>query len=281
MAKAILEMLADAAVARVDPELLDKIDAIPRRHINQFGTDPFGFDPEIIKLLAPVAMLFYKHYFRVQTEGLAHIPDGRFMLIANHSGQLPFDAMMLGTAVLVDSPRPRMVRGMVERWSAELPFVSTLFNRAGQIVGDPAVARKLLELDEGLMVFPEGVRGISKLFKDRYKLKSFGHGFMRLALEAKTPIVPAAIIGPEEQAPAVANFEQVGKMFGLPALPLILPQLVPLPLPVKYHITVGEPLEFHGAANEDDDVVASYVRQVEDTIQRMLDEGLKKREHIF
>jgi 1-acyl-sn-glycerol-3-phosphate acyltransferase len=281
MAKMILETLAEKLLSRVDPEILEKVDAIPRHNINQFGTDPFGFDPNIIKFIAPIAMWFYKHYFRCLTRGMENIPDGRFMLIGNHSGQLPFDAMMLGTAVLVDSPKPRMVRGMVERWSAELPFISTLFNRSGQIVGDPAVARKLLEQDEGLMVFPEGVRGISKLFKDRYKLKSFGHGFMRLALEAKTPIVPAAIIGPEEQAPAVANFDQVAKVFGLPALPLILPQVLPLPLPVKYHIWIGEPLTFSGAADEDDDVVASYVHEVEDTIQRMIDEGLKQREHIF
>ena len=119
---------------------------------------------------------------------------------------------------------------MVERWSTDLPFISTLFNRAGQLVGSPAIGKKILEMDEALMVFPEGAKGISKLYKDRYKLETFGHGFMRLALATNTPIIPIALVGAEEQAPAVADIKPLAKLFGFPAFPPDRPTDYPAPL---------------------------------------------------
>jgi len=268
-------------IDQVNAELIARIDALPRNNLNEFGVDPFGFDPEVIKLVAPIAGWLYRHYFRVECHGLEHLPEGRFLLIGNHSGQLPFDAMMVGTATLLDAPRPRLMRSMVERWSAELPFISSLFVRMGQVVGDPVVCRRLLEADEGVMVFPEGARGINKLFSQRYQLSAFGHGFMRLALESDAPIVPVAIIGAEEQAPAIADIKPLAKLFGLPALPLIFPQILPLPLPVKYHLWFGPPMRFYGDPDDDDDVVASHVKQVKHTIQRMIQRGLEQRQGIF
>lgn len=270
-----------AVVNKMDPELIARIDALPRDNLNEFGTDPFGFDPETVKLAAPIAAWFYKHYFRVEPHGLENLPEGRFLLIGNHSGQLPFDAFMVGTSVLMDAPRPRLVRSMVERWSAELPFFSHLFVRIGQVVGDPSTARRLLEQDEGLLVFPEGTRGVNKMFNQRYQLVDFGHGFMRLALETDSPIIPVAIIGAEEQAPAVYDIKPLAKMLGFPALPVIFPQIVPLPLPVKYRIWFGPPMYFEGDADEDDEVVAGYVKQVKHTIQRMIQRGLEERRGIF
>lgn len=277
----LLRKLQSSVVDQIDPELIARIDALPRRNLNEFGTDPFGFDPETIKLVAPLAVWFYRNYFRVEPHGLEHIPEGRFLLIGNHSGQLPFDAAMVSASVLLDAPRPRLMRSMVERWSAELPFVSHLFVRLGQVVGDPATARRLLESDEGVLAFPEGARGISKLFNQRYQLTGFGHGFMRLALETKSPIVPVAVIGAEEQAPAVYDIKPLAKMLGFPALPVIFPQIIPLPLPVKYRLWFGPPMHFEGDADEDDDVVASYVKQVKHTIQRMIQRGLEERRGIF
>ena len=268
-------------IERVDPELRARIDALPRDSLNEFGVDPFGHDPEIIKLIAPLAEWMYRHYFRCECHGLEHVPEGRFLLIGNHSGQLPFDAFMIATAVLLDTPRPRLVRSMVERWSAELPFVSSLFVRAGQVVGDPATCTKLLEQDEGVLVFPEGARGISKLFAHRYQLADFGHGFMRLALETKSPIVPVAVVGAEEQAPAIYDIKPLAKLLGFPAVPIVFPQLVPVPLPVKYRLWFGEPLFFEGDADEDDEVVAAHVKKVKHTIQRMLEQGLERRRGIF
>lgn len=271
-----------AIIDQVDPEIIARIDAIPRQNIGEFGTDAFGFDPELVKLIAPVAAWFYRHYFRVEASGLENIPpDGRFLLVGNHSGQLPFDAFMVGTSCLVEAPGPRIVRSMVERWSAELPFVSHFFVRAGQVVGDPATCRRLLENDEAVLVFPEGARGINKLFSQRYQLESFGSGFMRLALQTKSPIIPVAVVGAEEQAPAVYDIKPLAKIFGLPAAPIIFPQLVPLPLPVKYHIAFGPPMTFKGSGDEDDDVVAVHVKKVRNTIQRMLQTGLERRQSVF
>lgn len=277
----MLRHFQSSLVEQIDPELVARIDALPRRNLNEFGTDPFGFDPETIKLVVPFAVWLYRHYFRVEPHGLENLPEGRFLLIGNHSGQLPFDALMVGTSVLVDAPRPRLLRGMVERWSAELPFVSHFFVRMGQVVGDPATARRLLELDEAVLVFPEGARGISKLFNQRYQLTGFGHGFMRLALETNTPIVPFAVIGAEEQAAAIYDFKGVAKMLGFPALPVVFPQVVPLPLPVKYRLWFGPPLHFEGDADEDDEVIAGHVKQVKHTIQRMIQRGLEERRGIF
>lgn len=277
----LLRHLQNRLKAQVDPALVRRVDETPRHNIGEFGTDPFGYDPELIKLIVPVARFFYDSYFRCEAFGLDRVPEGRVMLIANHSGQLPFDAMMVGASLLLDAPKPRLVRGMVERWSAELPFISTLFNRAGQFVGSPAIGKRLLEMDEALMVFPEGAKGISKLYRDRYKLQNFGHGFMRLALETNTPIVPVAIVGAEEQAPAVADIKPLAKILGFPAFPIVAPHIVPLPLPVKYYLHFGEPMNFGGDGTEDDEVVSRYVDEVKDTIQHMLHVGLEKRPSIF
>ncbi|MCX7809267.1 MAG: acyltransferase family protein, partial [Deltaproteobacteria bacterium] len=161
-----------------------------------------------------LAALLYRFYFRVRTRGIERVPQGRVLLIANHSGQLPFDGAMLATALVLEANPPRLARSMVERWSAELPFVSFLFPRLGQVVGTPDNARRLLEADEALIVFPEGSRGISKTFDRRYQLVEFGLGFMRLALATGTPIVPVAIVGPEEQYISVANLTSVAKLLG-------------------------------------------------------------------
>jgi 1-acyl-sn-glycerol-3-phosphate acyltransferase len=278
----LLSRVREVLEGLVDPQLAARIDALPRGNLNEFGVDAFGFDPETIKLIAPVLTLLKERYFRVETFGAQNIPgEGRFLLIGNHSGQLPFDAAMVGTTVLADAPRPRLVRGMVERWSADLPFVSQLFVRAGQIVGDPTACARLLNADEAVMVFPEGAKGINKLFSQRYQLGDFGHGFMRLALRTKSPIVPFAVIGAEEQAPAIADIRPLARMLGLPAAPLIFPQILPLPLPTRYRIWFGEPMMFSGNADDDDDVVFAQVKKVKNTVQRMIEHGLKRRRTVF
>jgi 1-acyl-sn-glycerol-3-phosphate acyltransferase len=278
----LLEQLRDRLLSLVDPQIMGRIDALPRHNLNEFGVDPFGFDPEAVKLVAPLLMFLKKHWFRCEVHGIDNIPgEGRFLLIGNHSGQLPFDAAMVGTTVLADAPRPRLVRSMVERWSAELPFFSSLFARTGQVVGDPLTCTRLLQAEEAVMVFPEGARGINKLFAQRYQLSSFGHGFMRLAMETSSPIVPVAVIGAEEQAPAVADIQPLARLLGFPAMPVIFPQVLPLPLPVKYRIWFGEPMQFPGSADEDDDVVAGHVKKVKHTIQRMIKNGLDKRRSVF
>jgi 1-acyl-sn-glycerol-3-phosphate acyltransferase len=171
---------------------------------------------------------------------------------------------------------------MVEKFIPTLPFASYLLTRWGQITGTPENCRQLLESDEAVLVFPEGVRGISKPFSQRYQLQEFGLGFMRLALATGTPIVPVAVIGAEEQAPAV-NVKPLARLFGAPAFPVMpFPPFFPLlPLPVKYRLHFGEPLQPTGDPDDDDEVIADKVRAVRARIQSLLRLGLEERRHVF
>jgi 1-acyl-sn-glycerol-3-phosphate acyltransferase len=247
---------------------------------NEYGVDPFGFSLDYaLSAVGPIVWL-YKNYFRCQTFGIDRIPAGRVLLVSNHGGQLPFDGMMIGVAMLTEGRPPRAIRSMVEKWVGSLPFVSTFFSRVGQIVGTPENCRRLLLNDEAILVFPEGLKGISKLYSQRYQLQEFGLGFMRLALETKTPVVPVAVVGSEEQAPAMMNLTTVGKLLGMPALP-VTPYGLPFPLPTKYRIYFGEPLTFTGRPDDDDAELEKKVKVVKAAIQSMLEKGLSERKGVF
>jgi 1-acyl-sn-glycerol-3-phosphate acyltransferase len=257
----------------------DRMQAIARTE-NEYGVDPFGFSLEFaVSAMAPFVWM-YRHYFRVETHGMEKVPDGRVLLVSNHSGQLPIDAAMVAVSLLVDRNPPRAVRSMVEKWVPSLPYVSTFMARVGQIVGTPENCRRLLLGGEPILVFPEGVRGLGKLYSHRYQLQDFGLGFMRLALETDTPIVPVAVVGAEEQAPGLASLKPVAKLFGFPYLNLT-PTGVPLPLPTKYHLYFGDPMRFSGRPDDEDAELDKKVRTVKATIQAMLNEGLKDRKHVF
>src|SRR3954471_13085671 len=218
---------------------------------NEYGVDPFGLELDFTKAaIAPVLWL-YRSYFRVETHGIDQVPPGRVMLISNHSGQLPLDGAMIAMSLLLEAEPPRVVRAMVEKWAPTLPFIAPFFARIGQVVGTPENCRRLLAAGETIMVFPEGTRGLNKTFDKRYQLQEFGLGFLRLALETKAPIVPVAVIGAEEQAPALFDLKKAAKLIGFPALP-ITPTVVPIPLPVKYRLYFGDPMLFSGNPDEED-----------------------------
>jgi 1-acyl-sn-glycerol-3-phosphate acyltransferase len=247
---------------------------------NEYGVDPFGLELDFAKAaIAPVLWL-YRNYFRVETHGIEQVPQGRVMLISNHSGQLPLDGAMIAMSLLLEAEPPRVVRAMVEKWAPTLPFVAPFFARIGQVVGTPENCRRLLAAGETIMVFPEGTRGLNKTYDKRYRLQEFGSGFMRIAVETQTPVLPVAVIGAEEQAPALFDFKQVAKIFGFPALP-ITPTLVPLPLPVKYRLWFGEPMRFSGTAHDDDAELERKVSEVKRAIEILLKRGLKSRGSIF
>ena len=248
------------------------------------GTDPFGLDPKWTKWALSATAFLHRKYFRSDVHGAEHVPSGRVLLVANHSGQIPVDGALIGAALFMDVEPPRFTRAMVEKWTQTLPFVSLLFARVGQVVGVPENAVRLLEQGESLLVFPEGARGISKTFDKRYQLSEFGLGFMRLAIETGTPIVPVAVIGGEEQYISVANSEALARLFRTPAFPIIPQLAIPggqLPLPTKYRLYFGEPMRFDGDPDDDDAVIEEKVWVVKATIQSMLNRGLKERKHVF
>ena len=280
-----LKRRAQTAIsARIHGDLHERIDAL-RAELGGHDTDAFGFSPDTIKMVLPPLNFLYRKYFRVQPFGLDDLPAGRVLFVANHSGQIPIDGMMIGASLLLEGHPPRAVRSMVERWVPSLPYASVLFSRLGQVLGTPENCRALLNADHAVLVFPEGVRGISKTFDKRYQLQEFGHGFLRLALETNTPIVPVGVIGAEEQYPAIWNLESVGKLFGMPGLPIAPTMLIPgigmLPLPTRYRIHFGRPLHFQGDPDDDDQVIGGMVGQVRDAIDGLLRRGLAEREHVF
>jgi len=248
---------------------------------NEYGVDPYGMDVDYAVAAAAPLVWLYKKYFRVQLHGLEHVPaDGKVLLVSNHSGQLPFDAAMLAMALLVEKDPPRVARALTEKWVATLPFVSSFYARLGQVVGTPENCRRLLAAGEALMVFPEGVRGLNKPFRDRYRLRPFGHGFMRLALEAGAPIVPVGVVGAEEQAPALFDLKPLARLLSMPAFP-VTPTLFPFPLPTRYHLHFGAPLRFTGSPDDDDAELERKVGEVQAAVQGLLDRGLAERTGIF
>jgi 1-acyl-sn-glycerol-3-phosphate acyltransferase len=277
--------LLPLSARKLQRDLEERLSKAPAR-LNEFGFDPYGMSPDAWRRMLMPLVLLYRYYFRVDTAGIEQLPQGRVLVVANHAGQLPFDAAMLGVALLLEADPPRIARAMGEYWIPNLPWVSIAAARVGALVGTPSNCVHMLENGECVTVFPEGVRGMNKLYSQRYQLQRFGMGFMRLALETRTPIVPVGIVGSEEQQPGFANLGGIGKLLGMPAFPITatFPWLGPLgllPLPVKYRIHFGEPLSFEGDPTDEDSVIEEKVDRVKAAISEQLDQGRRERRGVF
>ncbi|MCX5738633.1 MAG: lysophospholipid acyltransferase family protein, partial [Proteobacteria bacterium] len=265
----LLRRLLPPALRKVQDDLETRLARIPTA-VNEFGVDPFGYQPAFAaQMLLPLA-LTYRHWLRVETTGIERVPAGRVLLIANHGGNtFAWDAAMLTMSMLLDADPPRVVRGMAEYYLPTLPFFGTMMHRMGSVVGTPSNCAQLLDRGEAIMVFPEGERGFVKPYTQRYQLQRFGLGFLRLALETDTPIVPVGIVGSEEQSPGLLRSHWLGKLVGAPVAPITLtfPWLGLasfLPLPVKFRLHFGVPLRFDGDANDEDAVIEKKVDVVKD-----------------
>jgi len=277
--------LLPLSARKLQREIRERLRKLPNQ-LNEFGYDPYGLNPEWMERMALPVVALYRWYFRVQTFDIDRLPSGAMLLVANHAGQLPFDGAMLSTALLLEADPPRIARPMGEYWIPRLPWVGVALARGGAMVGTPENCEHMLRNGECVMVFPEGVRGISKPFIQRYQLQRFGLGFMRLALEAGVPVVPVGIVGSEEQQPGFANLKGLAKLLGMPAFPITLgfPWLGPagiLPLPVRYRIYFGKPMRFAGDGHDDDAAIAARVARVQAAIDELLDRGLRERQGIF
>ena len=254
-----------------------------RRLGGDYEVDEFGFDPDLNSaVLMPAALALYRNWFRVQARGVANIPAaGPALMVANHSGVLPLDAIMLQAGVFAEQGRNVRLLGADLIYS--VPLLSGLARRSGHTKADPGQALRLLEAGELVGVFPEGFKGIGKPFSERYRLQRFGRGgFARTAIEAGAPIIPCAIVGAEEIYPMIGNSEVLAKALGLPYFPVtpLFPWLGPIgavPLPSNWIIEFGEPIQSDAAEEPDDDVVAKLADQVRDLIQARLDELVIER----
>jgi 1-acyl-sn-glycerol-3-phosphate acyltransferase len=263
---------------------------LARRGAN-YAVDDFGFDPQWTESLLSVFMVLYRDYWRVETTGVENVPaTGRALLVANHAGVLPWDGTMIKTAVFAEHSHPRHVRALVASLVMGMPVLSWFLRRTGQTVGHPDDTRRLLERDEVVLVFPEGVRGTGKNFKDRYRLGRFGRGgFVATAIRSRAPIVPVSVVGSEEIYPMVADIAPVAKFFGLPYFPItpFWPWLGPLgmiPLPSKWRIQFHAPIRVEAhppEAADDQNLVMALADEVRDVIQQGIYDNLKLRRGVF
>ncbi|HYO97839.1 MAG TPA: lysophospholipid acyltransferase family protein [Polyangiaceae bacterium] len=253
--------------------------------------DDFGLDPGLEQRVRPALDLLYRRYFRVQVEGIEHVPmQGRAVIVANHSGTLPIDGAMLRAAMRLDHPGARDLRWLAEDFVFHLPFAGVLLNRIGAVRACPENAERLLEKDALVAVFPEGVHGIKKLFSERYRLQRFGRGgFIRLCLRTRAPLIPCAIIGAEETNPMMYRLESLARLLNLPYLPVTptFPLLGPLgllPAPTRWKLKFGEPIAFEPygpEAAEDHLLVGRLAERVRNGIQTLLDSGLRERKSVW
>jgi 1-acyl-sn-glycerol-3-phosphate acyltransferase len=279
MLRELLEQVVDADVEAAFRELPESL------QLNELGYDPWGLHPPSAKLYYSLARQIYR-YFRPRIVGIDKLPRGRVLIVPNHSGQLPFDGLAVAVACLLEAKPPRLVRPMAERWVPTLPLVSIAFARSGVVVGDPINCKNLLEHENAILVFPEGTKGSGKTYWDRYQLQSFGRGFVRLALQTNTPVVPVAVVGAEESIVSIADAKPLARLFKMPYFPVpaLLPLLGPLaflPLPTRFHVYFGDPIMLEGRFDDEDEVIEEKARQVQSAVNELIARGLAERTGVF
>lgn len=254
------------------PELEQLIANAPQS-TGSLDYDRWGLHAPTQRIGLGLAKVIYDRYFRTQAYGLEHVPShGRVLIIGNHSGYFPADGLLIGVALATNPHGPRFPRAMVERFLPKVPFVGNFITAVGGVVGEVKNCENMLRHEQAVMVFPEGVRGTGKGFRQRYQLQRFGHGFMHLAMDNSTPIIPVAVVGCEEAFPMFGNMPNLARRFGVPYAPIAPP--MPLPYPVTLHF--GEPMHFTGPVKSEAEV-AHNVEQVKATINALLVTGLALR----
>lgn len=253
--------------------------------------DEFGYDKVYEERAKPLLNFLYESYFRVEVHDADRVPsEGRVILVANHAGTVPLDGPMLRMALQREHPKKRELRWLAEDFVFHMPFLGAWMNRLGAVRACQENAERLLQEDAAIAVFPEGAKGVGKLFRDRYRLQRFGRGgFIKLALRTGAPVVPVAIVGGEETNPLLFKVELFAKSLGLPFLPVTptFPLLGPaglLPAPTKWRIFVGEPVdlsEYGEGSATDELLVGRLSERVRATIQGMLDRAIGERRSVW
>jgi 1-acyl-sn-glycerol-3-phosphate acyltransferase len=280
-----------SAVAGWEEQVAGGLEFLHRRATGDYATDEFGFDPDLTDhLLLPLLRPFFSRWFRVETQGMEHVPSGGALLVANHSGTLPIDALMTTVALHDEHPDSRRLRLLGADLVFDLPVIGSMARKFGSTLACNEDAERLLTEGELVGVFPEGFKGIGKPFRERYTLQRFGRGgFVTAALRTGVPIVPCAIVGAEEIYPMIGNAKTAARLLGLPYFPITptFPLLGPLglvPLPSKWLIAFGEPIDTSGygpAAAEDPMLVFNLTDQVRETIQHAIYQLLLQRTSVF
>lgn len=253
--------------------------------------DQYGFDPEFAATLRPIFDFLYSVWWRVETAGVDRIPEtGPGIVVANHSGVLPYDGAMIKMAILQHHPARRECRMLMLDMFALLPFLAPTLTKHGEVRANPDNGERLLRQGNLVGVFPEGVKGVGKYFRERYRLARFGRGgFVRLALKTGAPLIPTAVVGAEEIHPVMGRADWIGRWFGFPYFPLTptFPWLGPLgflPLPTKWSIDFGEPvvLDEYGPEAADDPILVNHIsEEIRATLQAMIDGRIARRRSVW
>ena len=261
------------------------------RHRSQtLRLDDFGWDEAAAAKWQPLFDFLYRVWWRVTLSGVENIPNtGRALLVANHSGVLPWDGAMVKRGIAVEHAARRQARMLVLDMFTTLPFLQPWLREMGEVRACPENGERLLLRDELVGVFPEGVKGVGKYFRDRYRLARFGRGgFVRLALRTRSPIIPVTVVGAEETYPMIGSMNFVGRPLGFPFFPITptFPLLGPLgfiPMPTKWWIDIGSPIVFDHPPEiaERPMIVNELGDKVRTTMQTMIDSRLSRRGNLF
>lgn len=248
-----------------------------------FGTDPFGTEPDTLGFGYAIGYWLHRHYFRVVSAGHEHVPQrGAAVVVGNHSGVLPFDAVMLAVDVFRYSEPPRLMRFMVDYFVYQVPFLGVFFRSLGQMPGTRRNFDGLVEEGHVIGIFPEGAHALGKPAERRYELQAFSHGHVELAARHRVPVVPFGLVGAEEQMTMVADLKPLARALRLPYFPITttFPLLGPLgllPKPVRYFIHYGEPIDIDPDALRSVEVREREVERVRDAVADLIQRGLEQR----
>lgn len=286
----ILEAL-DPLLGSLKPaSLQERMEAFQLRN-RSLDVDDFGMDPAFVEQVRPAIDFLYDRWFKVDAIDTDVIPQhGKAILVANHSGTLPYDAIMTAHSVKRATDGRRLPRFLIDDVFANAPFAGPLFARGGMIRASQANATRLLQAGEIVGVFPEGMKGLSKLYRQRYQLQRFGRGgFIKLAVRARAPIIPVAIMGAEEIMPLISRGGWLSKALGFSYFPVtpLWPLLGPaglIPLPTRWKIRYGNPVDLSQYTEKDlqDEILVTELKeQVRATVQGMLYDLLKERKNVF
>jgi 1-acyl-sn-glycerol-3-phosphate acyltransferase len=272
-------------------EVREAVQRALRRLEGDYPEDEWGFDEEFTQTVEPLFAFLYERWWRVRVEGVHNVPaHGRALLVSNHAGILPWDATMISMALLREHPLPRYPRFLVLNWAFDLPWISVFMRKLGGVVASPYNAQRLLEQDQLVAVFPEGVKGAGKPFSERYRVQRFGRGgFVEIALRTRAPIVPVAVVGSEEIYPKIAELPPLARLIGAPYFPLTptFPWLGPLglvPLPSRWRIEFCAPIDtssYGPEAADDRALVLELTDQVRHTVQVAVHANLVRRGPAF
>jgi len=249
--------------------------------------DEFGMDDASLERSRVLLDFLMDRYWRTTVSGLDTVGSGGpNLFVANRSGLLPYDGLMLCHAIERWHPTRDRPRFLVADWLMALPFAQPYLSRLGGVRACRENADRLLRTGHSVIAFPEGMTAATKIFAERYRLKRFGRGgVIRAAVENRVPIVPVGIVGAEEAQPILFKADLPAREIGLPFVPVTptFPLLGPLgllPLPTKWIIRVGEailPDDLDPGALDDELLLSRLTEEVRERIQELVSEALRHR----